>query len=142
MAKKYEDLAVRFRQFWNENNDIKCWVDPEDENKEYAPFREMWLESESDLQISKWYKKHRLAGWKMDFALTHPDNDVQYCLAVEIDGVEHLRPAVAEKDRHKCNKLQEYGWIILRFSAETVYGSFEYTQDCIRDVLEKDELWY
>ena len=138
---KYGDLAERFRAHWNNHQSIKCWSDPADPSKEYAPFKELYSETDTDLKIREWYKSNNLGGWKLDYVLINPNNEYDYYLAAEFDGNEHLRAKNVQRDREKINALQKHGFIVLRYAAQTVYSNMDYVMDDILQVLHNEDLW-
>jgi len=53
-------------------------------------------------------------------------------LAIELDGSQHLgNPDAYRRDRHKDARLQEQGYLVLRFLAEDVGKHFDRVLDAV-----------
>ena len=58
---------------------------------------------------------------------------VDFMVAVEIDGSQHLNPERAEKDKKKDKVLLEQGWSVIRFTASDVMQN----KSMVAEVLKK-----
>lgn len=107
-------INIDFRNHWNKKYpEIPCWVNPEDEKKEFRPIKQLYDEATTDLTFARWKKSKQYNDYQLDFCL------VKYKLAVEFDGhgqFSHQGKGI-ERDRRKSNLLQILGWNVLRYSS-------------------------
>lgn len=59
-------------------------------------------------------------------------------IVVEIDGPEHLRPNIREKDRKRNDCFSRHGWRVIRFQKDRV---LENPDECAQVVLEEVNAW-
>lgn len=62
--------------------------------------------------------QYGVSGYRIDFALAHPDRPGQFVLAVEADGDSyHSLPTVRDRDRLRQRVLEDKGWRFYRLSS-------------------------
>ncbi len=59
--------------------------------------------------------QHGVSGYRIDFAVKHPEQPGRYVLALECDGVSyHSSPTARERDRLRQQHLEQLGWRFCR----------------------------
>lgn len=59
--------------------------------------------------------QHGVSGYRIDFAVKHPEQPGRYVLAIECDGVSyHSSPTARERDRLRQQLLEQLGWRFCR----------------------------
>ena len=55
--------------------------------------------------------QHGVSGYRIDFAVKHPEQPGRYVLAIECDGATyHSSPTARERDRLRQQLLEKLGW--------------------------------
>jgi len=102
------------------------------ENRRNQTYAEalLWEELRGDRIGHKFYRQHIIGDYIVDF-LCHDDG-----LIIEVNGAYHAEKTQEESDEARTNRLESFGFRVIRFTNEEVVENIEEVLERINKVLK------